>query len=365
MAEILKTLYTMTPEWLETALTEAGHDPPQISLVEVRPMDGFTGAMGEVGIVTVTYKDPTDLPSEFVAKCPLDDDIARLYASVMLSYQREAGFYRDMAEPVSGRAGMTLARCYVNLFDPDTHDATLVIERIHPAEKGDILKGTSFERMRALVAQLARMHAAYWMDETLANHDWIIDWNAPSLRLGIPFTIDSWGKRDTHFRDFYPDDLADLITAVWMPDIEGWLNRLAARPWTFIHMDYELDNMLFRDDGPVIVDWQTGMRSFPGHDLGWLFLCSHNEETLTRETDLIDCYLAELAAAGGPEWSTEDLIEDLAWSAFLACSTSHVPYTNALGAGHDRALRRFEAMLRGAIAAAERWETIERISAVA
>ena len=44
MAEILKTLYTMTPEWLETALTEAGHDPPQISSLEVRPMDGFTGA---------------------------------------------------------------------------------------------------------------------------------------------------------------------------------------------------------------------------------------------------------------------------------------------------------------------------------
>ena len=39
--------------------------------------------------------------------------------------------------------------------DPETHAATLVIERIHPADKGDILDGTTFERMRTLVGNLA------------------------------------------------------------------------------------------------------------------------------------------------------------------------------------------------------------------
>ena len=365
MTEILKTLSAMTASWLEEALADAGHSPPEVTSLAVRPMDGFSGAMGEVGIVTAEYAAPTGLPSEFVAKCPLDDDIARLYASVMLSYQRESGFYRDMADLVSSGAGMSLARCFVNLFDPATHDATLVIERIHPAEKGDILQGASFERMRVLVGQLARMHAAFWMSEKLYDHDWIIDWHAPSLRLGIPFTIESWGKRSSEFADFYPDDLAELITDAWIPDIEGWLKRFAAREWTFIHMDYELDNMLFRSDGPVIVDWQSGMRSFPGLDLAWLFLCSHNSETLAREPELIEHYRAELAAAGGPEWSTEQLTEDLAWGAFYACSTSHVPYTHAIGAGDDRALRRFDSMLRGAVAAAGRWDVVARIGAVA
>ena len=279
MTEILKTLLTMTPAWLEEALTEAGHSPPPVKSVQVRPMDGFVGAMGEVGIVSVTYAGSTDLPVEFVAKCPLDDDIARMYASVMLSYQREAGFYTDLASPVADRSGMTLPRCFVNRFDPETHGATLLIERVHPAQKGDILEGTTFERMQTLVGDLARLHGAFWMDESLTSYDWLIDWMSPSLRIGIPFTLDSWANIREHLPQYHPDDIAEMVSDVWLPHIEGWLQRFDQRPWTLIHQDYELDNMLFRSDGPVIVDWQTVMRSFPGLDLGWLLMASHNDET--------------------------------------------------------------------------------------
>ena len=367
MAEILKSLAAMTPAWLGEALEESGHSPPPVTSMSIRGMDGFTGAMGEVAVVDVSYGGDTDLPGQFVAKCPLNDDLARLYASVMLSYQREAGFYRDMASDVAERTGMQLARCYVNLFDPATHDATLLIERVHPADKGDILDGTTFERMRALVGDLARLHGAYYGDSSISEHDWLIDWHAPNLRLGIPFTTDSWNNWNqpgTDFGDFYPADLAELITKTWIADIEGWLQRFAARDCTFVHFDYELDNVLFRGNEPVIVDWQSGMISFPGSDLGWLFLTGHNEATLAQEPELIEHYRAELAAAGGPEWSTERVMDDLAWCAFYCCGTNHVPYTNALGSGDDRAIKRFATMLRGAVAAADRWGAIERISAV-
>ena len=42
MTEILNSLSAMTPQWLEGALTEAGHAPPPVSAVEVRPMDGLS-----------------------------------------------------------------------------------------------------------------------------------------------------------------------------------------------------------------------------------------------------------------------------------------------------------------------------------
>ena len=364
MTEILKTLSAMTPSWLEEALTEAGHAPPPVTAVDVRPMDGFVGAMGEVGIVAVQYGAATDLPAEFVAKCPLDDDIARLYAAVMLSYQREAGFYADMAAPVAAAAGMCIPRCFVNLFDPDTQSATLLIDRVHPAEKGDILVGTSLERMRTLVGDLARLHASFWMDETLAAKDWLIDWMAPSLRIGIPFTVESWSNIREQFPHYHPDEIVDLVSNVWLADIEGWLQRFHQRPWTFIHQDYELDNVLFRSDGPVIVDWQTAMRSFPGVDLGWLLMASHNDETLAREPELLDLYRRELVAAGGPEWSAEDLAEDLAWASFYWVGVSHVPFMHSVPAGEqDRSHRRFETMMLGTIAAAERWNTVERMMA--
>ena len=363
MTEILNSLSAMTPQWLEEALTEAGHAPPPISAVEVRPMDGFVGAMGEVGIVSVAYAGDTDLPAEFVAKCPLDADFARQNAAVMLSYQREAGFYAHMAAPVGARTGMSIPKCFVNLFDPETHAATLLIERIHPAGKGDILDGTTFERMHTLVGDLARMHGAYWMDETLVEHDWLIDWNAPSLLMGIPRTLASWSNVREQFPQYHSDDMAAMVD-VFLADVEGWLGRFTRRPWTLIHQDYELDNILFRADGPVIVDWQSPMRSFPGMDLGWLLMASHNDETLAREPELLDHYRSELAAAGGPQWSAEDLAEDLAWAAFFWVSVSHIPFMETVGYGEqNRAHRRFKAMFQGTIAAAERWSAIERMRA--
>ena len=108
MTEILNSVSAMTPQWLEGALTEAGHSPPPISGVEVRPMDGFVGAMGEVVIVSVSYAGDTDLPAEFVAKCPKDDEFARQNAQVMVSYQRENGFYDHLAGQVAARTNMSI-----------------------------------------------------------------------------------------------------------------------------------------------------------------------------------------------------------------------------------------------------------------
>ena len=363
MAEILSSLSAMKPEWLEEALAEAGHSPPPVTSVQVSAMEDFVGAMGEVGIARVTYGAETDLPSEFVAKCPLDDDLARLYNSVRLSYQRESGFYEDMAETVTSVSGMSIPKCFVNLFDPETQAATLVLERIHPADKGDNLEGTTFERMQTLVRDLARMHGAYWMDETLLEHDWLLDWLAPTYLLALPFVREAWSDMRSKHPEQHPDDLAALVD-VFMADIEGWLERLNQRPWTFLHQDYELDNVLFRADGPVIVDWQSAMRSFPGDDLGWLFISGHNEETLAREPELLELYRRELAAAGGPDWSDEDLAEDLAWGAYYRVSSVYVAWLHAWDAGErGRPLRRFKAMMDGSNAAAQRWNAVDRMRA--
>ena len=363
MTEILNSLSAMTPQWLEGALTSAGHAPPPVSAVEVRPMDGFVGAMGEVGIVSATYEGDTDLPAEFVAKCPLDNEFARLNAAVMLSYQRENGFYGHMASQVAARTNITIPKCFVNLFDPETHAATLLIERIHPASKGDILDGTTFDRMNTLVGDLAGMHGAYWMDETLTEHDWLIDWTAPTFLAGIPRTQESWSSIREQFPQYHSGDLATMV-GVFLADVPAWLGRFAQRPWTLIHQDYELDNVLFQDDGPVIVDWQSPMRSFPGMDLGWLLMASHNEETLAREAELLDHYRRGLAAAGGPDWSEEDLAEDLAWAAFFWVSVSHIAFMATVEFGEEaRFHRRFRAMLEGTIAAAERWGAAERMRA--
>ena len=141
MAEIPGTLAGVTAQWLSTQLQSAGHSFPSIRSLTHEPMDGFTGAMGEVGILRVTWdeNDREDLPATFVAKCPLDDVNARWYNTIMQFYIREAGFYADLIQEID----MRIPQCWVNLFDPETGKAFLLLEHLSEAEKGDILTGCS------------------------------------------------------------------------------------------------------------------------------------------------------------------------------------------------------------------------------
>ena len=70
MTDIPKSLSEVTSVWLEKQFRDAGHEIPELLSFTHKPMDGFTGAMGEVGIFTIEWSDSTktDLPDSFVAK---------------------------------------------------------------------------------------------------------------------------------------------------------------------------------------------------------------------------------------------------------------------------------------------------------
>lgn len=366
MTDIPITLTDVTKEWLGEQLRNGGHDVPDIGAISHRRMDGFTGAMGEVGIFDVEWRSDSseELPSAFVAKCPLDDDIARLYNEVMQFYVRESGFYRDLASEVA----MRIPRCWVNRFDPETGRAFLLLEYLGSAQRGDILDGCSVETMHALVGDLARMHGQFWMDDRLLDVPWLLDWNAPNFPLGIEITQQSWAALAEAEPDRYPSDLARVLKATWIDNTMEWLDRYTRRPWTLAHLDYELDNVLIDAEGPVIVDWQSVMRSHPGVDLAWLLAVSHNEETLAAEPDLLSHYRSQLAAAGGPSWTEDELEHELAWGILYPAACQPVPYlqdVSAYGEGGERMHRRFEKFLQGSIDAAVRWNLVEHLGPLA
>lgn len=363
MTDIPITLADVTPQWLNGQLDDAGHGLPPIVGITVDPMDGFVGALGEVGVVGVHWDgDDEALPSSFVAKCPLDDDMARLYNQVMQYYVREAGFYRDLAHQVELR----VPRAWVNRFDPDTGSGFLMLEHITGATSGDVLAGCSVEQMQRLVIDLAQMHGSFWMDGDLRELDWLMDWGAESFHMGIPFVQDAWATLMTQEPDRIPSDVAAAIQRTWIDDTVTWLEHMTERPWTLTHIDYELDNILFTEDGPVVVDWQSPMRSFPGMDLGWLLAASHNEETLEAEPELLDLYRAELASAGGPSWSAEELEEDLALGMLQFTGGAPIPYlqdTTGFGEGAQRMHARFDKFLQGCIDACLRWHLPDHLEA--
>ncbi len=347
--------------WLNEALLPLQPDHPGVATARTEPMPGIVGALGEVGLVHITWEGDTDLPSTMVAKCPLDDDMARLYNSVMQNYTREAGFYRDLASEVP----MRVPRCFVNAESGAKDSHMLLIEKIEGID-GDILQGTDFDTMVELVTKMAKMHGQFWMSDDIANLPWMLDWNAESLKLGIPITQESWSAFQTAEPSVYSDELKAFCEAGWINDTEHWLDLYTARPWTFTHMDYELDNTITTPDETVILDWQTCLKSLPGTDLAWLLSSSsNNTEIVERESELIDHYRKVLHESGGPDWSHDRVIEDLAWGVLYPTACQPVPNTQPVageGAAADRARARFRAFLDRAVDAAERWDLVGHCS---
>jgi hypothetical protein len=355
------SLGSVDAAWMTAALREAGHDAPEVTALEYQPLKGIVGALGEVGVFRLTYAEPTDLPTSLLGKCPLDDDIARMYNSVMRYYRRETGFYRDLADDVP----MRVPRCWVALSHEEEH--LLLLEYLEDATPGDVLAGTSFDKMQRLITDMATMHGQYWMDTEVRDLPWMFQFTEPSLQMGFDMVKVTWPMATAELPDLVPGDLAALIEGPYLEQRtpQQWIDTYNARPWTLVHGDYELENILFVDHEPVVVDWQGIMVGFPAMDLGFTLAISGTDESRERERELLDHYRSVLAASGGPQWSHEELMDDLAWSMLFFVAGQSIPFVQdyeAMGEVGVRLRQRMVAAWRDCVAAAVRWETAQRVT---
>ena len=229
-------------------------------------------------------------------KCPRDDERARRYNKVMNAYKREHGFYRDLA----GRVPMTLARSFVNEYDDESGRAVLLIEKIE-GTAGDILDGPDIEMFNELIRS-ARHDARSVLGQRCCSVrvNGAIDWSSPSLLSGIPILREDWPLMRQIWPDMGPVEILDFYERTWVYDTELWLERYGERPWTMIHGDYEFDNIFFAADGPVILDWQTTMKSFPGGDMAWFLGVGCHQRVGCRRR----CAARHLPSRVGSRWGT-------------------------------------------------------------
>ena len=361
MAEIPASLSAIEPSWLTDAIRADGHDIPDVTSLDLQPMPGTVGVLGEVGIFTVDYAEETDAPRKLLAKCALDDDIARLYNSIMLFYHREIGFYRDLATEVPLR----VPGRWATASDEQRH--LLVIDFVDSGEAGDVLEGADLETMRRLLTDIAGLHGKYWMDERIRELPWMFRWDNPQILTGAPIVQAFWNQALEKYPDMVPPDVAQVCWDYHVQDSKWILDHMNARPWTFIHGDYHVDNMIFTDDGGVtVVDWQGCQVSFPAMDVAYLLSTSASEQTLAHEDELLDHYRDELRKAGGPAWSRDELMDDLAWAMVYLVPGELIPFQQDFsGAGEagQRLEQRFSKCAHETIRAAVRWEMADRLKA--
>jgi thiamine kinase-like enzyme len=145
---------------------------------------------------------------------------------------------------------------------------------------------------------LAAVHAAFWDDRTLADNDTFraVVTTTPGLyqtvgrKRCLPLAQDRWagwiGAAETALLhdalDQFPADVA-----------------LVNEPRTLIHGDPRSDNILYRDDGQVVLlDWALAGYANPAFDVGYLLSSCLGPERLESRPALTERYHAALTANG-------------------------------------------------------------------
>jgi hypothetical protein len=310
----IPTAESITASWLTDRLREAGHGGTRVRSF-TRTQIG-TGQIGKcIRFALDLEGDDPSAPRSLVGKFPSDDPTSRATGVMLKNYIKEVSFYQQMQKRVT----ISTPRCYYAQIEGEGPNFALLLADLSPAKQGDQLAGCSVDVARAAVLELVGLHAPSWCDESLRGIDWI---GAPD-RAGADTTRMLYGAQLPGFLARYGSKLAadeiDIIEQVAQSN--GAPFEALPSPFSLIHIDYRLDNLLIdetvRPMKVSVVDWQSITLGSPLGDVAYFLGAGLVSEDRRRvERDIVGAYHAALQAAGIGDYSWQRCWGDYRRGAF-------------------------------------------------
>jgi hypothetical protein len=288
---IPRTADDLTPEWLSRALGQ------RVDAVDIEPI-----GVG-VGLVGTLFRCSFD-GARVIAKLAAPTDEGRFVATVLNMYGREVGFYTEL----SARTPIGHPQCFYAEHDPATQDTVLLLEDI--STRGilfDQVGGCTPEDSRPALRTLARLHAEFWDDTSLADLPWLLRLGDEPYPGAVAFAYDTAWPRA---QEFFASDITREVKTfgdAYMARIPALFAKLSEGPNVLSHADWRLDNLFFTPDGDVLaVDWQLIDRSVGPRDLAYYVTESINVSEPKEYRAILDEYIDELR--------THDIDVDETWA---------------------------------------------------
>lgn len=288
--------------------------------------------LGGPGLMGRVIRASTADGLKVAAKLPSDDDQNDAVAKAFGYYRREAVFYRELADLLSG-----LVPSCVGVVDNPDGSASVVLEDRSDLHTADQLEGAAPEQARQAVELLALIHSRTWGHPRLVATELPNPLDEQVAGFGPLFAL-TWPGFVTAFADLIDAEIERKAHAL-MDGYDDACRQLAAPPTCLVHGDFRLDNLLFAEDRAMVVDWQLASIGAGAYDL-CRFLCGSLQPPAHDHLapQLIDLYWDRLVAGGVTDYPRDRLAADLR-AAFVTYLP--IPVTVAVGVASvdDRAVR--------------------------
>jgi len=303
---------------------------------------GFVGEIHRCSLSWDANRD--DLPKSVIVKVPSKLPLNRSLGEGLQLYEREVVAYQRLSSdmglpmpnvlysamdddptpwldsvitfffswlPLGGVSWLTVKFLQLASKNPKLRRYVLVLEDISDARPPSQVEGGSLDDALISLATLAKFHAHHWMSErsiAVSDRIWAIN--------RLPKVIQASYARN---REEFVGRFGDLVGEAKMKVIddaqvrlEGLLAPLVRDPWTLLHGDYRLDNIMFRPNGEiVIIDYQLLCKGRPGWDVAYFITTALSAEYKSEEEKMLKHYHETLLSEGVTNYSFEELVDDV------------------------------------------------------
>ncbi len=308
MVAIPARIEDVTADWLAeaTGLSITGVDHTQIGI-----------GIGVSGAVYRSQLTGTDVPSTVVVKLPALAEEAVFTSTVLRMYIREVKFFDELAH----KSPIRVPGCYFTAVDEETSQFVVVMEDMADVRVVDQTIGMDIADARRAVDELAAWHARFWgRSQALVDSGVAVSIGDPVYPAVLPTVFAEGWEKLTANADVPPEILE--VGPRWIDAMPKLLGELASEPTTILHGDYRADNILFADDGSVVLlDFQLTGHGNASYDLAYFITQSLLVDTASEhERALFDRWVSALVDGGVPEAETAGLWEKYRTAA-LFCLT--------------------------------------------
>ncbi|GJM38938.1 MAG: hypothetical protein DHS20C19_23050 [Acidimicrobiales bacterium] len=302
MASFPAAIDDLSIDWLTEALHAAGELPAEgrVQTFRSEPIGVGVGLMGLLYRLSLDYDGPAG-PATAIAKFPVPHAETRHVAKTFRFYEKEVGFYRDLAP----RSAFGLPAVYAAEHDADSDDFALLLEDI--ADRGAVYSQTEGcpPDVARIAARALGRHAATFLESPVFA-DPSLSWLPFGYETPFPEGVQqgvggSWEAFQERFPELIDDTIVEMVPR-YLDSIHSLMTPDDDRPTTLMHGDYRLDNLFFDGEDVTAIDWQICAKGTCAYDLAYFVSQSLTvEDRRAHESAIIDAWFEGFEAAGGAD----------------------------------------------------------------